>query len=42
MDLIMNVSDRVEALDDGRVIFAGAPRDAFREKVVDEAYLGAA
>jgi len=42
MDLIMNVSDRVEALDDGRVIFVGAPGDAFREKVVVEAYLGAA
>ena len=42
MDLIMNVSDRVEALDDGRVIFVGAPADAFREKVVVEAYLGAA
>ena len=42
MNLIMNVSDRVQALDDGRVIFVGAPEDAFREKVVVEAYLGAA
>lgn len=42
MDLIMNVSDRVQALDEGRVIFVGAPADAFREKVVIEAYLGAA
>jgi ABC-type branched-subunit amino acid transport system ATPase component len=41
MNLIMNVSDRVQALDDGRVIFVGAPEDAFREKVVVEAYLGA-
>ena len=41
MNLIMNVSDRVQALDDGRVIFVGAPEDAFREKHVVEAYLGA-
>jgi len=41
MDLIMNVSDRVQALDDGRVIFVGAPADAFKERAVVEAYLGA-
>ena len=41
MNLIMNVSDRVQVLDEGRVIFIGAPADAFKEKAVVEAYLGA-
>ena len=41
MSLIMNVSDRVQVLDEGRVIFIGAPGDAFKQKEVVEAYLGA-
>jgi branched-chain amino acid transport system ATP-binding protein len=42
MNLIMNVSDRVQVLDEGRVIFIGAPGDAFKQQAVVEAYLGAA
>lgn len=42
MNLIMNVSDRVQVLDEGRVIFIGAPADAFKQQAVVEAYLGAA
>jgi branched-chain amino acid transport system ATP-binding protein len=42
MNLIMNVSDRVQVLDEGRVIFLGAPQDAFKQQAVVEAYLGAA
>lgn len=42
MSLIMNVSDRVQVLDEGRVIFVGAPEDAFKQKQVVDAYLGAA
>jgi ABC-type branched-subunit amino acid transport system ATPase component len=42
MNLIMNVSDRVQVLDEGRVIFIGAPQDAFKQQGVVEAYLGAA
>lgn len=41
MNLIMNVSDRVQVLDEGRVIFIGAPADAFKQQAVVEAYLGA-
>jgi ABC-type branched-subunit amino acid transport system ATPase component len=41
MNLIMNVSDRVQVLDEGRVIFIGAPEDAFKQQSVVEAYLGA-
>jgi branched-chain amino acid transport system ATP-binding protein len=40
MSLIMNISDRVEVLDEGRVIFVGAPADAFKQPHVVEAYLG--
>jgi len=40
MNLIMNVSDRVKVLDEGRVIFIGAPGDAFKQQSVVEAYLG--
>jgi branched-chain amino acid transport system ATP-binding protein len=40
MNLIMNVSDRVQVLDEGRVIFIGAPADAFKQQAVVEAYLG--
>jgi branched-chain amino acid transport system ATP-binding protein len=41
MALVMGVSDRVQVLDDGHVIFAGAPADALRQQNVIEAYLGA-
>jgi len=41
MNLIMNVSDRVQVLDEGRTIFIGAPADAFQQSNVVEAYLGA-
>jgi branched-chain amino acid transport system ATP-binding protein len=41
MNLIMNVSDRVQVLDEGRVIFMGAPEEAFNQQHVVEAYLGA-
>lgn len=41
MNLIMNVSDRVQVLDEGRVIFIGAPEEAFKQQNVVEAYLGA-
>lgn len=40
MNLILNVSDRVQVLDEGTVIFSGAPDDAFKQKEVIEAYLG--
>jgi branched-chain amino acid transport system ATP-binding protein len=42
MSLIMGVSDRLQVLDEGRVIFAGAPGDAFKQPHVVEAYLGTA
>ena len=32
MNLIMNVSDRVQVLDEGRVIFIGAPEEAFKQQ----------
>jgi ABC-type branched-subunit amino acid transport system ATPase component len=41
MNLIMNISDRVQVLDEGRIIFIGAPADAFKQRDVVEAYLGA-
>jgi branched-chain amino acid transport system ATP-binding protein len=41
MSLIMGVSDRIQVLDEGRVIFTGAPEQAFKQKDVVEAYLGA-
>jgi ABC-type branched-subunit amino acid transport system ATPase component len=40
MSLIMGVSDRIQVLDEGRVIFTGAPEDAFKHREVVEAYLG--
>jgi branched-chain amino acid transport system ATP-binding protein len=40
MSLIMGVSDRIQVLDEGRVIFMGAPGDAFKQRHVVEAYLG--
>jgi branched-chain amino acid transport system ATP-binding protein len=41
MNLILGVSNRIQVLDEGRVIFAGAPQDAFKQRHVVEAYLGA-
>ena len=40
MSLIMGVSDRIQVLDEGQVIFMGAPGDAFKQRHVVEAYLG--
>jgi branched-chain amino acid transport system ATP-binding protein len=40
MSLIMGVSDRIQVLDEGRVIFTGAPEQAFKQRDVVEAYLG--
>ena len=40
MSLIMGVSDRIQVLDEGQVIFMGAPGDAFKQRNVVEAYLG--
>jgi ABC-type branched-subunit amino acid transport system ATPase component len=40
MSLIMGVSDRIQVLDEGRVIFMGAPEEAFKQRRVVEAYLG--
>jgi branched-chain amino acid transport system ATP-binding protein len=40
MNLIMGVSNRIQVLDEGRVIFTGAPQDAFKQSRVVEAYLG--
>jgi branched-chain amino acid transport system ATP-binding protein len=42
MNLILNVSDRVQVLDEGRTIWGGAPHDAFKQPQVVEAYLGTA
>jgi len=40
MNLVLDVSDRVQVLDEGRVIFVGRPEEAFEEAHVVEAYLG--
>ncbi|MBS1882956.1 MAG: ABC transporter ATP-binding protein [Actinobacteria bacterium] len=40
MALVMKASDRVQVLDEGKVLFVGAPDDAFKQKDVVEAYLG--
>lgn len=42
MSLIIGVSHRIQVLDEGQVIFAGDPEDAFRQRRVVEAYLGTA
>ena len=41
MNLVLEVSDRVQVLDEGRVIYSGDPQEAFRQPHVVEAYLGA-
>jgi branched-chain amino acid transport system ATP-binding protein len=40
MSLVLKVADRVQVLDEGKVIFVGAPDQAFRQPNVVEAYLG--
>jgi ABC-type branched-subunit amino acid transport system ATPase component len=40
MNLVIEVSDRVQVLDGGRVIFEGDPKLAFAQQHVVEAYLG--
>ena len=40
MSLVLNVADRVQVLDEGRVIYIGKPDQAFRQRNVVEAYLG--
>jgi branched-chain amino acid transport system ATP-binding protein len=40
LDLVMRLSDRVIAMDDGAVIAAGAPEAVRHDKAVIEAYLG--
>ena len=42
MSLVLGVADRVQVLDEGRVIFVGLPHQAFQQKNVVEAYLGTA
>ncbi len=42
MSLVLKVADRVQVLDEGRVIFVGLPDEAFQQKNVVEAYLGIA
>jgi ABC-type branched-subunit amino acid transport system ATPase component len=40
MNLIIGVSHRIQVLDEGQVIFTGAPEEAFKQRNVVEAYLG--
>ena len=40
MSLVLRVADRVQVLDEGRVIFVGRPDQAFKQRNVVEAYLG--
>ncbi|MDO8209570.1 ABC transporter ATP-binding protein [Conexibacter sp. CPCC 206217] len=42
MNLMLAASDRIQVLDDGKVIFEGPPQEAFRQQHVVEAYLGSA
>jgi branched-chain amino acid transport system ATP-binding protein len=42
MSLVLKVADRVQVLDEGKVIFVGPPGEAFQQKNVVEAYLGTA
>jgi ABC-type branched-subunit amino acid transport system ATPase component len=41
MNLVLGISDRVQVLDEGAVIYEGAPQEAFEQPRVVEAYLGA-
>ncbi|MBT2212263.1 ABC transporter ATP-binding protein [Actinomadura sp. NEAU-AAG7] len=41
MNLVLGISDRVQVLDEGTVIFEGEPREAFEQPRVVAAYLGA-
>lgn len=41
MSLVLDVSDRVQVLDEGRGIYDGPPHGAFKRREVVEAYLGA-
>lgn len=41
MNLVLSISDRVQVLDEGRVIYEGPPQEAFDQPHVVEAYLGA-
>ncbi|TYB49959.1 ABC transporter ATP-binding protein [Actinomadura chibensis] len=41
MNLVLGISDRVQVLDEGAVIYEGAPREAFKQPRVVAAYLGA-
>jgi ABC-type branched-subunit amino acid transport system ATPase component len=40
MNLVIEVSERIQVLDGGRVIYDGAPREALKQPHVVEAYLG--
>ncbi|MDF5758079.1 ABC transporter ATP-binding protein [Spongiactinospora sp. TRM90649] len=42
MNLVLGVSNRVQVLDEGRIIYEGAPQDAFKQPEVVDAYLGSA
>ena len=42
MEFVVEASDRIEAFDEGRMIFEGAPEEALRDERVVEAYLGVA
>ncbi len=41
MELVTTISDRVQVLDEGKTLFEGAPSEAFKQKAVVDAYLGA-
>ena len=40
MDMIMSLSDTIMVLQEGRLIADGAPDEIYRNKAVQEAYLG--
>ncbi|WP_344222698.1 ABC transporter ATP-binding protein [Kribbella sancticallisti] len=41
MELVTTISDRIQVLDEGKTLFEGSPSDAFQQKDVVDAYLGA-